>query len=174
VSAIDYSGTQVRGLAGLLVRLRTARPAPTIRAAAIAPAAPPAQAGDDAEVSKHIYSSKNVVEDKVGGETTALNWREDTSAKGWAPADEQIRVPVERPEPGEQTRVINAYGVERALATEVLEEPLLFNLLASELGYPAYDPPVDPADLVAAARQDDHTGDLVRLPVARPAHLGDA
>jgi hypothetical protein len=152
--------TDVRGLAALLVRLRMARPALTIRAAATAPAAPPTQAGDDAVVSKHhhIYMSD---QPEPGQSTTALG----------RIVDETIVVPVERPVPAEQTRVINTYGVERALATEILEEPLLFNLLADELGYPAYDPPVEPADLVAAAR--DTTGDLVRLPV-RAAHLGDA
>jgi hypothetical protein len=158
VSAIDYSGTQIRGLAGLLVRLRSARPALTIRAAATAPAAPPTQAGDDAEVSKHIYMSD---QPESGHETTAL---------GRFLADATIRVPLERPEPAGQTQVINVYGVERALATEVLEEPLLFNLLADELGYPAYDPPVEPADLV----ERDHTGDVVRLSTVRPAHLGNA
>jgi hypothetical protein len=147
----------VSWMTALAVKLRGDRPAPTIRAAALAPAAPPTQAGDDAEVSKHIYMSD---QPEPGQETTALGRY----------ADATIRVPLERPAPAEQTRVINAYGVERALATEVLEEPLLFNLLAGELGYPAYDPPVEPADLL----ERDPGADSVRLSTVRPAHLGDA
>jgi hypothetical protein len=160
VSAIDYSGTQVRGLAGLLARLRTGRPAPTIRAAALAPAAPPTAAGE-AQVTHHIYVSD---QPEAGQETTAL---------GRYMADATILVPLERPEPGGDTRVINTYGIDRALANDVLEDPVLFDRLVAELGFPAYDRPVEPADLVDAAR--DRTGDLVRLSdYARPAHLGDA
>jgi hypothetical protein len=157
MSVAEYR-TDVSWLAALAVRLRRARPAPTIRAAAVAPAAPPTQAGDDAEVSKHIYMSD---ETEPGQETTAL---------GRFMADATIRVPVDRPEPAGETRVINAYGIAQALANDVLEAPLFFDALVAEMGgFPTYAPPVEPADLV----ERDRTGDLVRLPV-RPAHLGDA
>lgn len=160
IAAAEYRA-DVTWVSALAAKLRRTRPAPTIRAAAPAPAAPPTQAGDDAEVSKHhhIYVSE---QPEPGQETTALGRY----------ADATIRVPLERPVPAETTRVINTYGIEQALANDALEEPRLFYALVTELGgYPAYNPPIEPAALV----ERDRTGDLVRLSdYVRPAHLGES
>jgi hypothetical protein len=145
VSALEY-GLGLRRISQYLQLWRNpAKPAPAPAAEADTPS-PVSRGGN--QVSR-IYESQHVAENELGGETTRLNWREDTSAKGWATSTE-IRVKPE-PEPaaevGGRTRVLNPHVVERHadlveqdLARPATEPPLIYQRLVDEIGgFPSWN-----------------------------------
>jgi hypothetical protein len=144
VSALEY-GLGLRRISQYLQLWRNPTkpvPAPEPQAAEPEPATTPVSRG--ANQVSHIYASQHVAENELGGETTRLNWREDTSAKGWAPADEILLQPEPAPvarEVGQRTQVLNPHVVERhadlveqELAQPAIEPPLIYQRLVDELG----------------------------------------
>jgi hypothetical protein len=152
VSALEY-GLGLRRISQYLQLWRNpAKPVPTPEPPAAEPEEQaPTPVSRGANQVSHIYASHHVAENELGGETTRLNWREDTSAKGWAPADDLLIGPEPAPVPaaevGERTRVLNPHRTDRhadAVALELTrpatEPPVIYQRLVDELGgYPTWD-----------------------------------